>query len=68
MFYDIYAGLCKSKGVSKTRAAVEIGLSNATPTKWKKTAATPDVSTLQKVSDYFGVSLNAILEAMANLR
>lgn len=64
MFYDIYSDLCRKKGISKTKAALEIGLSNATPTKWKKTCATPDLTTLQKVSAYFGVSVEDLMGDM----
>lgn len=63
MFYDKFQALCIEKGVSVSRAATEIGLSNSTPTKWKKTKATPDASTLRKVSDYFDVSMNFFLES-----
>lgn len=41
MFYDKFAELCDQKGVTPTAAAVAIGLSKATPTKWKKSNATP---------------------------
>ena len=46
MFYDIYKALCEQRGVSLSRAAAEIGLSNATVTKWKKTGAAPGGDTL----------------------
>lgn len=61
MFYDTFDKLCRERGVSKSKAASEMGLSNATPTKWKKTGATPDSSTLSKVSVYFGVTVNYLL-------
>lgn len=61
MFYDKFQALCKAKGVSVSRAATEIGLSNSTPTKWKKTRATPDSSTLSKVSAYFQVPISLLL-------
>lgn len=67
MFYDIYSDLCRRKGISKTKAALEMGLSNATPTKWKKTRATPDLTTLQKVSAYFGVSVEDLMGDMLYL-
>lgn len=38
-----------------------MGLSNSTPTKWKKTGATPDGKTLAKISAYFGVSIGELL-------
>jgi transcriptional regulator with XRE-family HTH domain len=53
--------LCERKGVSCNKAAYEIGLSNATPTKWRKTGATPSGETLDKVALYFGVSTDYLL-------
>lgn len=61
MFYDRFKQLCDQKGVSCNRAALEIGLSNATPTKWKKTKATPSGETLDKIAAYFGVSTDYLL-------
>lgn len=61
MFYDRFKQLCDKKGVSCNKAAMEIGLSNATPTKWKKTGATPSGDTLDKIAAYFGVSADYLL-------
>lgn len=61
MFYDTFKTLCKRKGISCNKAALEIGLSNATPTKWKKTGAMPDSSTLTKIASYFNVSTDYLL-------
>ena len=61
MFYDKFKALCDEKGVSCTKAAVQMGLSNATPTKWKKTDATPDGATLGKIAEYFGVTIDSLL-------
>lgn len=61
MFYDRFKQLCEQKGVSCNKAALEIGLSNATPTKWKKTGATPVGDTLDKIAAYFGVSTDFLL-------
>ena len=61
MFYDEYTALCRQKGVSRSRAAAEIGLSNSTVTKWKTTGATPSGDTLARVSAYFGVSVEQLL-------
>ena len=62
MFYDVFKQLCDAKGISCNKAALEIGLSNATPTKWKKTGAVPSGETLQRIADYFQVSVNFLLE------
>ena len=61
MFYDRFKQLCERKGVSCNKAALEIGLSNATPTKWKKTGATPAGETLDKIAAYFGVTTDFLL-------
>lgn len=58
MFYDLYYELCKKKGVSCSKAAREIGLSNSTVTKWKNTGAKPSSDTIGKVAAYFGVPVN----------
>lgn len=61
MFYDTYSELCQKKGVSKSRAASEMGLSNSTVTKWKNTGAVPSGDTLAKVAAYFGISVDSLL-------
>ena len=61
MFYDIYLDLCKQKKVSPTRAALEMGLSKATPTTWKKRGLTPQGETLNKIAAYFNVSADYLL-------
>ena len=50
--------MCDRKGITCNKAALEIGLSNATPTKWKKTGATPSGDTLDKIANYFGTTLD----------
>ena len=62
MFYDRYVEFCKRDGVSPTTAAVEMGLSKATPTKWKRSGATPSGKTLKVIADYFGVTTNELLD------
>ena len=61
MFFDVFSKLCEEKGVSCKRAAEEMGLSNSITTKWKKTGALPDGSTLLKIAAYFGVSTDYLL-------
>lgn len=61
MFYDVFNSLCASKGISCKRASMEIGLSNSTAAKWKRTGATPNGDTLSKIADYFGVTTDYLL-------
>lgn len=61
MFYDVFQALCTAKGISCKRASLEIGLSNSIATKWKRTGATPNGETLNKIAEYFGVSTDYLL-------
>lgn len=66
MFYDIFCALCAERHISKTKATLDAGLSNATATKWKKTGAVPDSATLSKLASYFGVSIDYLLGLTAD--
>ena len=67
MFYDVYTELCRQKGISRSRAAAEMGLSNSTVTKWKKNGATPSGETMTKIAAYFGVSVDDLLKQEKDL-
>lgn len=58
MFFDKFKQLCDDRGISPSKAAIAMGMSNSTPTKWKKNGITPDGRTLEKVCDFFGVSVD----------
>ena len=60
MFYDIVNNLCKTHKTTITRMAVDIGLSNAAPTSWRK-GAVPKLGTLEKISQYFNVPVGYLL-------
>ena len=62
MFYEIYANLCKEKGKSPSRVALELGINKSTVSVWKSKGTTPQTEILQKIADYFGVSLDYLLE------
>lgn len=61
MFYDRYAALCQEKGITLSKAAEEIGINKASVTNWKKNGYTPRAEVLQRVADYFGVSISSLL-------
>lgn len=60
MFYDKYSRLCDEKGISKSKAAEQIGLSRTSVVKWKS-GTIPSGATLNKIADYFGVSVDYLL-------
>lgn len=61
MFYTKFKELCRKKGVSCARAALDIGLSESTPTMWKRRGVTPRSEVLSRIADYFGVSVDYLL-------
>ena len=67
MFYDKFKSLCEKKGVSCNKAALELGLSNATPTAWKNRGIVPKGETLTKIASYFGVSTDYLVSDDASV-
>lgn len=63
MFYDKYIALCKKKGVSPSRAAVEAGISKSLVTKWKTNEVQdPSADIARKIAAYFNISVAELLE------
>lgn len=60
MFYDNFARLCAEAGKSPTAAAKDLGFSNAAASHWKN-GKSPTAKSLQKIADYFGVTVNDLL-------
>ena len=60
MFYDNFVKLCADKGQKPTPTAKEIGFSSAALVKWKN-GTIPRGNALQKIADYFGVTVNDLL-------
>lgn len=60
MFWNNFLKLCREKGISPNGVCSDLGLSNATATRWKS-GAIPRESTLRKIADYFGVSVGYLL-------
>lgn len=62
MFYDKFAALCKEKGVSVSRGALEAGISKSLVTKWKShRTEIPSSDVLTKISRYFGIPVSELL-------
>ena len=52
MFYDLFSNLCIKKGVSPSKACIDMGLSRSLAAKWKNTKATPSADVIAKIADY----------------
>lgn len=62
MFYNNYIRFCSKVGKSPSAVAEEIGLYKSTVTNWKNRGTKPTDATLQRVADYFGVTVEELLE------
>lgn len=51
--------LCKEKGVSQSKMEKDIGISNGASSKWKNSS--PSMEILQKLSNYFEVSIEYLM-------
>lgn len=60
MFYDNFSFLCSQKNVSPSAVMKAIGLNKSSASYWKK-GKIPSSDTLQKLADYFGVSLDYLV-------
>ena len=57
--YEQIRDIAKSKGYSVNRLEKELGFSNGSISKWRN--STPTYERLQKVADYFGVSVEYLM-------
>ena len=57
--YDRIESLRKSKGLSQGKLEKQLGFSNGSISKWKN--STPKVERLQKLADFFGVSVEYLM-------
>ncbi len=60
-FYSRFEQLCNDRGVTPTQAARDNGISQPAVAMWKKRNSTPQANTVQKLADYFGVSVDYLL-------
>ena len=58
MFFDVYKQLCEAHGLKPGTVAKILGIPTSLVTKWKQTGATPRADTLNKIADYFNVSID----------
>ncbi len=59
--YVIFEKLCKEKGVTPYRVCKETGLTTSTISNWKAGRYTPKQDKLQKIADFFNVSIEYLM-------
>lgn len=61
MFYDTFIQLCNSVNKSPSAVVMELGMNKSAVTNWKNRQTPPRDATLQKLAEYFGVSVDYLL-------
>lgn len=59
--YEIFEQLLQKYGVSSYKVAKEAGVTQTALSNWKSGRSTPTVRTLQKIADYFGVTVDYLM-------
>lgn len=59
--YEIFEQLCAKHNVTPYRVCKDTGLTTATISNWKAGRYTPKSDKMQKIADYFGVSLEYLM-------
>lgn len=55
--YEIFSRLLQKNGVTPYKISKETGVSQSTLSDWKRGLSTPKIDKLQKIANYFGVSV-----------
>ena len=66
MFYYNVKELCRLHKTNITTLMKELDLSTSLPTKWKA-GSNPNIETVQKIADYFGVTADVLLRNRTSL-
>jgi hypothetical protein len=61
IMYERFMQLLQKHGITAYRVAKETGVTQTTLSDWKTGRAVPRIATLQKIADYFNVSLDWLM-------
>lgn len=61
VMYDIFEQLLQKYGVTAYKVSKETGVTQATLSNWKSGRSIPKQPSMQKIADYFGVSLDYLM-------
>lgn len=61
IMYEIFSKLLQEHGITPYKVSKETGVSQSTLSDWKRGVSTPKQDKLQKIADYFGVTLEYLM-------
>lgn len=66
--YEVFEQLLQKYGVTPYKVAKETGVTQTALSNWKSGRSTPAAKTLQKIADYFGVTIGYLMTGKEELR
>lgn len=64
--YEVFEQLLQKNGVTPYKVAKEAGVTQTALSNWKSGRSTPTTKTLQKIADYFGVTIDYLMNGEDN--
>ena len=64
--YEVFEQLLQKHGVTPYKVAKEAGVTQTALSNWKSGRSTPSSKTLQKIADYFGVTVDYLMTGIEN--
>lgn len=64
--YEVFEQLLQKRNVTPYRVSKEAGVTQTALSNWKSGKSTPTAKTLQKIADYFGVTIDYLMTGDAN--
>lgn len=66
--YEVFEQLLQKHGVTPYKVAKEAGVTQTALSNWKSGRSTPSSKTLQKVADYFGVTVDYLMTGRVDVK
>lgn len=64
--YEVFEQLLQKHGVTPYKVAKEAGVTQTALSNWKSGRSTPSSKTLQKIADYFGITVDYLMTGKDN--
>ncbi len=62
--YEVFEQLLQKHGITSYKVAKETGVTQTALSNWKSGRSTPTTKTLQKIADYFGVTIDYLMNGI----
>lgn len=61
--YDVFEKLCSEKNTTPYQVSMKSGVATSTLSMWKQGKYTPKIDKIQKIAEFFNVSVSDFLES-----